>query len=258
MKTNDYLNGLVRNEEEKHLLARISDLFARAARGAVQSDFLDLRQQDLAQAAAVNETGAAWHFDGGYEEAERKRLLIYPDWELQPDARIICLCIRHKEFRELSLGHRDYLGAILNLGIKRERLGDIVVQESKAFVFLDADLSDYLSQQLTRVKHSNVWLEPIKLEDFIFQSKPLKIVKLSLASLRLDAAVAGVYNLSRSDVNELIEAGHVKINQAEIYKSAASLKPGDLISVRGQGRFRIEELGGTTRKNRCWVEISIW
>lgn len=258
MKANDYLNGLARNDDEKRFLARIQDLFAKASRGTVQSDFLDLRQQDLARTAAVNDAAASWHFEGGYEEAERKRLLIYPDWELQPEARIACLCIRHKEFKETSPGHRDYLGAVLNLGIKRERLGDIVVQESEAFLFLDLDLSDYICQQLVKVRNMSVWLESIKLDEFVFQSKPTKTINVNLASLRLDAAVAGAYNLSRSDVNDLIEIGNIKINQVEVYKAATPIKPGDLISVRGQGRFRIEALGATTRKNRCWVEMSIW
>lgn len=258
MNTNDYLNGIARSEDEKRLLARIQDLFARASRGTVQSDFLDLRQQDLARAAAVNEAGYAWRFEGGYEEAERKRLIICPDWEQQPASRIACLCIRHKEFRDTVLGHRDYMGAILNLGIKRERLGDIVVQDAVAYVFLDADLCDYLNRQLLRVKNVNVWLEPVQPEDFVYRSKPLKTITISLASLRLDAAVAGAYNLSRADVDELIQAGTVKVNQVEVYKSAAQLKPGDLVSVRGKGRFRIETLGGMTRKNRFWVEIGIW
>lgn len=258
MQTNDYLNGLVRTEDEKRLLARIQDLFARAARGTVQSDFLDLRQQDLAQAAAVNETGAVWHFDGGFEEAERKRLVVYPEWQLQPDARISCLCIRHKEFKELSLGHRDYLGAILNQGIKRERLGDIVVQSPAAFIFLDLELADYLCQQLTRVRHSNVWLEPIELTDFIYLAPETKKLQRSLASLRLDAAVAAAFNLSRTEVDLYISSGHVKLNQREVTKAATPVKAGDLVSVRGQGRFRLESVSGMSRKGRYQVEISCW
>ncbi len=257
--TNDNRHRLARNEDEKRFIARINDLVNKAAHGtAVAGDFMDLRQQELAQAVVVNEPSVSWHFDGGYEEAERKRLLVYPDWELQADARVACLQIHYKEFKELSLGHRDYLGAVLNLGIKREKLGDIVVQPSMAFLFLDLDLTDYIGQQLTRVKSTNVWAEVIDCQRFVFQAPDLQTLQLSLASLRLDAAIAAVYNLSRADVDVLISSGNVKINQMEVYKSAAPIKAGDLISVRGRGRFRLEGITGMSRKGRYQVEIARW
>ena len=259
IKTNDFLNRLARNEDEKRLLARSYELVLKAAHGTVGSgDFLDLRQQELAQAVAVNEPSVRWHFDGGYEEAERKRLVVYPDWELKADARITCLRICHKEFQDISLGHRDYLGAVLNLGIKREKLGDIVVQPSMAFLFLDLELTGYLCQQLTRVKNTNVWAEIIDCQDFVFQAPELQARQLSLASLRLDAAIAATYNISRADVDIYISSGNVKINQMEVYKPATSLKIGDLISVRGRGRFRLEGITGMSRKGRYQVEISRW
>lgn len=259
IKANEYLNNVARNDDEKRLLARISELVKKAAHGtAMPSDFLDLRQQELAKAVAVNEPSVGWHFDGGYEEAERKRWLVYPEWMSQVDARIACLRISHKEFKDISLGHRDYLGAALNLGIKREKLGDIVVQQSMAFLFLDLDLTDYICQQLLRVKNTNVWAEVIDCQDFVFQAPELQARQLSLASLRLDAAIAATFNLSRADVDIYINSGHVKINQLEVYKSATSVKAGDLISVRGQGRFRLEAITGMSRKGRYQVEISRW
>lgn len=249
---------MARNDDEKFFLARISERIEKADSEIVTSDFLDLRQQELAQAVAVNKPSLSWHFDGGYEQAERKRLVIYPEWALQTDARIACLRISHKEYKNISLGHRDYMGAILNLGIKREKLGDIVVQESAAFLFTEPGLVDFFSQQLQRVKNSAVAVAQIEPDSFVFYSPELKTIKVSLASLRLDAGIAAAYNLSRSAVDGLIEAGHVKINQLEVYKSSNPIKAGDLISIRGQGRCRIEEIGGMTRKNRYWVQISKW
>lgn len=257
--TNDYLNKLARNDDEKRLLARINELVIKAAHGtAGPGDFLDQRQQELARAVVENEPSVGWHLDGGYEEAERKRLIVYPDWVLQVDVRIACLRISHKDFKDISLGHRDYLGAILNLGIKREKSGDIVVQESGAFLFLDLNLTDYICQQLTRVKNTNVWAEVIDIQDFVFQTPELQTRQLSLASLRLDVAIAATYSLSRADVDLDINSGNVKLNQMEVYKPAAPVKTGDLISVRGRGRFRLEGITGMSRKGRYQVEISRW
>lgn len=256
---NEYLRNLARNEDEKRFIARSNELVIRAVQGAtVLSDFLDLRQQELVKAVAVNEPLIKYHLDGGYEEAERKRLLLYPDWEETADAWIACLKIHMQEFQASSLGHRDCLGALMSLGIKREKLGDIAVQDKTAFVFADAGLADYISQQLQRVGNSSVSVNRINPDEFVFHAPEPKMIRVSLASLRLDAAIAAAYNLSRSDVNDLIAAGHVKINQLEVYKAALPVKTGDLISVRGQGRFRLEALGGMSRKNRCWVQLSVW
>jgi len=256
---NNYLNNLARNDEEKRLIARLIELVHKAVVGTFgQSDFLDLRQQELARAVAVNSPDIDWQLSGGYEEAERKRLIVYPEWCLVADAKIAYLQISHKDYKEQSIGHRDYLGALLNLGIKREKLGDIVVYNSTAFLIADTDIADFINNQLTRVKHSNVWVQTINKEEFVFDPPILKTLNATLASLRLDAAVAAAYNLSRSDANSLIETGNVKLNQIDIYKSSTLVKVGDLISVRGRGRFRIDEIGGLSRKGRYHVQISIW
>lgn len=256
---NNYLNSLARNENEKLLISRIHSLVARASQGiGSRSDFLDLRQQDLARAAAVNGENIEWELSGGYNEAERKRLLAYPFWETKVETKIACLKIRHKEFPGQSIGHRDYLGAVLNLGLKREKLGDIVLQQDVAFMFADNDIADYLTCQLTRVRHFAVSAETIKVCDFIYQPPNLTTLQVNLPSLRLDAAIASVYNLSRTQVDKYVESGDARINHLEILKPSAEIKVGDLISVRGLGRFRLDELGGLSRKGRQYVKISRW
>ena len=259
MNMNDYLNKLGRNDDEKLLIARLYELVQKAVHGTIgQSDFLDLRQQELAQAVVVNEPAVGWHLDGGYEEAERKRLVVYPDWAAETDVRIAYLRISYKEYKEQTLGHRDYLGAVLNLGLKRDKLGDIVVQDGAAFLIVDSDLAGFICRQLVRVKHSSVTAEMIPAAEFVFQPPELTVLQATLASLRLDAAIAAAYNLSRSDADTYIEAGNVKINQLDACKGSTPVKAGDLISVRGRGRFRLEEIGGISRKGRYRVQISRW
>lgn len=255
----DYLMKMVSNHDEKLLMARLNELAQKALQGtAGQSDFLDLHQQEMAKAVAASEPSLGWKFYGGYDEAERKRLIVFPEWEDDANARIAYLRITIKAPSEESLSHRDYLGAVLNLGIKREKLGDIAVHNSGAFLIADDTLADYICQNLMRVKQKHVRVEEIRFDDFQYESPLLHSLQVSIASLRLDAAVAAAYNLSRSAVENLIAGGQVKLNHREIYKSSAPLKPGDLITVRGQGRFRLGNVEGLTRKGRCRVWIYLW
>lgn len=256
---NDYLIRLSRNDDEKRLIARLDELMQKAGNTASgYSDFLDLHQQELARAVAANGPAAAWRLDGGYEQAERKRLIAGPEWEAEPDAGLAYLCIAYKEYKEHSLGHRDYLGAVLNLGIKREKLGDIVLQNTSAILIADLELASFICQQLTRVKHSSVSVEIITKQDFVFEPLGTGTKQVSVASLRLDAAIAAAFNLPRSEVIEAIDRGKAKINHMEIYKGSVPVKEGDLISLRGWGRFRLEEIVGTSRKGRFRVLISLW
>lgn len=256
---NEFLNKLARNEDEKRLIARLYGLTVRAAQGSGgHSDFLDLRHQELARAVAVNGENIEWQLNGGYDEAERKRLVVYSPWETEVDAGIAYIRISHKEFPGQSIGHPDYLGAVLNLGLKREKLGDIVMQNNIAFLLADAGIADFICQQLTRVKHSTVSAKIISPHNFVYQPPELTTLQLNISSLRLDAAVAAVFNLSRSQVDAYIEGGETRINQLEVGKSSTAIKAGDLISVRGLGRFRLEEIGGLSRKGRQHVTISKW
>lgn len=256
---NDYLINLARNDDEKRLIARLDELVRKAGSGVPgYSDFLDLHQQELARAVAANGPAVSWRLDGGYEQAERKRLVAGPEWEAQADAGLVYLRIATPGYKEDYPGHRDYLGAVLNLGIKREKLGDIVLQKTSAILISDCGLAGFISQQLTRVKRSSVSVDTIPARDFVFEPPETTSRQISLASLRLDTAAAAAFNLSRSEVSEAIESGKAKINQREIFKGSAPVKKGDLISLRGRGRFRLEEVGGTSRKGRFRVFISRW
>lgn len=256
---NDYLIKLARTDDEKRLIARLDELVQKAGSGVSgYSDFLDLHQQELARAVAVNGLAATWRLDGGYEQAERKRLVVGPEWEVEPDAGLTYLCVANQGYKVESPGHRDYLGAVLNLGIKREKLGDIVLQEASAILICDSALASYVSQQLTRVKHCSVSVEVIQALECVFNPPETSTRLINLASLRLDAAIAAAFNLPRSEVSEAVEGGKARINQMEIYKGSAPVKEGDLVSLRGHGRFRLEKIGGTSKKGRYRVLVSLW
>ncbi|NLF44682.1 MAG: hypothetical protein GX581_01290 [Syntrophomonadaceae bacterium] len=258
---NQYLIKLTVNTEERYLAGRLDDLAQKALQGiSVTSDFLDLRQQVLGEAVAVQYADMVWKMDGGYESAERKRLLLAPAWvdDDAMDNHIQYIQIKPTDRKKTSLEHRDYLGAILNLGIKREKIGDILVQEQEAYCLVDASLTDYLCRQLERVGRSRVITSSIEIEELCLpQPKPVPI-NCTISSLRLDAVLAAACKISRSEAADLIEGGRVQINHQITEKTAVSVKENDLLSVRGQGRIRLEAVEGLSRKGRCRVRLSKW
>ncbi len=258
---NQYLINLTVNAEERYLVARLDELAQKALQGiSVRSDFLDLRQQTLGEAVAVQYADIIWKMDGGFDTAERKRLLLAPVWEVEEamDNHIEYLQIKPTDKNENTLGHRDYLGAIMNLGIRREKFGDILVHERDAFVLVDKSLTDYLCQQLERVGHSKVITERISREDLrLPESEPLTI-NCTIPSLRLDAVLAAACKISRSEATALIESGRVQLNHQVTEKIAVPVKVDDFLSVRGQGRIRLDEVLGVSKKGRYRVRISKW
>ncbi|QGU00058.1 Putative RNA-binding protein YlmH [Candidatus Syntrophocurvum alkaliphilum] len=244
--------------EEKILISRIQDLCKQASRGnVVVSDFLDLRQQELASLVInyIKNTNFDYFFYGGFSEAERKRLIISPQWQENPDNLIKCIEIKPIG-KNGYLEHRDYLGALLNLGIKREKLGDIVIQNGSAYLFVDSLLVDYIIINLTKVKKLTVRLQQF-FGEFEYINPGKKYIKTTIPSLRLDAVVSAAFNMPRSDSSRLISGEYVKVNQKTIIKNSHIVNEKDLISVRGKGRVTVEELGGITRKNRHHVLLSL-
>ncbi|MEA1961111.1 MAG: YlmH/Sll1252 family protein [Bacillota bacterium] len=256
---NQYLNNLAVNSEEKRLIARLDELGHRTMKGVpVVTDFLDLRQQVLGEAVAVQFAGIHWRMDGGYELAERKRLIFYPEWTLEADHEIQCVHIKTVGKNEEFPGHRDYLGAIMNLGMKREKLGDIVVVEQGAYVFIDQALTDYLCNQLEKVGNTRVTAAVTDAVEVILDNSEPVDVHCTVASLRVDSVLAATFRVSRGEAAEMIESGKVRVNQMEIQKSALTLKEGDLLSVRGKGRASIKAIEGISRKGRYRLQISKW
>jgi RNA-binding protein YlmH len=196
--------------------------------------------------------------DGGFQTAERKRLLFAPSWDDDIDNHINCIRITSTDKKGISPGHRDYLGAIMNLGVKREKIGDILVQEREAFALVDQSLTDYLCQQLERVGHNKVNTEQMNKEDLhLAESEPQQI-SCTIPSLRIDAVLAAACRISRSEATSLIEAGRVRLNHQIIEKNAASIEAEDLLSVRGQGRIHVDAIEGLSKKGRYRVRLSKW
>ncbi|MCR5420364.1 MAG: hypothetical protein K6E98_05120 [Lachnospiraceae bacterium] len=197
---------------------------------------------------------------GGCEAAER-RMIRFGSGELlgyEQDFPITALRIRpvQDKFAE-ELNHRDYLGALMNLGIKREMLGDIFIKDKSALVFCKDSIAGFVPANLTRVRHTSVIVE--ETEDFDDFSEPEKQEKMiQVSSARIDAVISRVYNLSRQEALALFLSGLVYLNGRSVSENAKQLRTDDIVSVRGRGKF---EFGGeinTSKKGKLNCRVRLY
>ncbi len=241
------------DDEERLFVRRVKEL-AQAVRstGAPRTTaFLSDRQQVLARAALSSVDFAEYHFDGGHPEAERGVLCLHGENESDGAPQFFCLRLEMTGERA-ALTHRDYLGALLSLGIKRECVGDILVSDSGAYVFLLQAVAPLVREELSRVGRCTVRVSDARSDELPKQTeRPLRTA--SVASLRLDAILAAMLHISRSDAAGLIKSGAVEINHVPAASAHAEVYGGDTFSVRGYGKYHLSEIGSQSRKGRTFV-----
>ncbi|MCR4740760.1 MAG: RNA-binding protein [Lachnospiraceae bacterium] len=156
-----------------------------------------------------------------------------------------------------DLDHRDFLGALMSLGIKREMLGDIFVKGNEACVFCKDSLADFISENLTRIKHTTVTANVTDdVNDITGPELEDKIIQVS--SVRIDAVISRVYNLSRQEALMLFPGGLVYLNGRQCTENARLLKAEDVVSVRGKGRFEFSRETGLSRKGKINCKVRIY
>lgn len=237
------------------LSARIDDMLRRAERGeAVWSRFLNETERAEAEAYLRGRLeGMVSAFFGGYEGAQRTRLFIYPDYY---DFSDISDCISAVEIRGSGyekLTHSSFLGALTSLGIDRAKMGDIVVRGNSGILFADSAIVRFLlddTPPLTRVARDSVKLFEFTVpKDFIDQ-KEFKDIFDTLSSPRLDAVVAALSGVSREKAKGLCLGGSVLVNHILQERPDAEIRDGDVITVRGFGKFIVVSLAEKTKKDR--------
>ncbi len=156
-----------------------------------------------------------------------------------------------------ELGHRDYLGALMNLGIERSTLGDIVISGKHAFLFCAEKMAPYILETLDKVRHTSVRCQiAAQIPESTVTRLERKTIQVSAA--RLDSVIAKVYNLSRSGSVELFRAKKVFVNGRLTENNSGQLKPGDKVTVRGFGRFCYVETAGETRKGKLNAAVDLY
>ena len=156
-----------------------------------------------------------------------------------------------------ELNHRDFLGAVMNLGIDRSVVGDIIVKNNKrAYIFCQSNIADYIIEQLVKIKHTNVRCSLLEQGEGVPDLVPeLVDVDCIVAAPRFDAIIAALVKCSRSEALNLFRAKKVTLNGRINERNSMSLKDGDIFSVRGYGKFQYCGSGKETRKGRIYVHI---
>lgn len=224
------------------------------------SGFLGLAEQDLFLRAAAGKKHIPYELFGGNEGCERVvgrfgSTALFGYEEAFP---IRCLHIAplSEKFSE-DLGHRDYLGALVHLGIDRSTLGDIFIKEHSAWLYCLDTIAGFITDSLTRIRHTPVKCTPA--DSIPDDLRPiLKPLTVTAASGRLDAVISSLFHLSRSVGQDLFKAGKVFVNGRLTENTSYQLKPGDLISVRGFGRFYFDGVEGETRKGRARTALRLF
>lgn len=249
--------ALAQSEEERLILVRA---WERLVRGSdrdmpVSTAFLTPREQALLRTALPQCT-----FFGGAEGAERAVAYYLPEYltreDYFTDGPIACF---HLSFYEKnSVGHRDLLGALMGLGLRRDAVGDISMGERDGLFFVLRELAPFLKENLTSAGRHHLSLTEIPLAKAVLPSKEEKTVRLTVSSLRLDSLLAGIFHMSRGTALDAIRAGKAAINGLPCEKPDKTVAVEDVLSLRGSGKARVIACNGETRKGRLAITAGIY
>ena len=245
--------------EQTELFRRMDDLAERCAKkGCVTNgSFLTPAEQLWLRSFRLSDE-VRLVLAGGGTENERRCPFFLP-WYAEDESEAVNEVIRAVHIKSYfgTAGHRDYLGAILALGIRREWLGDIRIEGDTAWVFCLASVEKTLLE-LRRVGRCSVRAEACAPAEVPVPEKKVKNVSFTVKSLRLDAVTGEMFSLSRTSAAEQIRLGLVSLNYAPCEQVDAGVKVGDVISLRGKGKGSLTELGGLSKKERIFVSAELW
>lgn len=218
------------------------------------TDFLTLSEIETAKSVL---NGCNYRFFGGMEDTERQMLCIaHEDIEITDEifpVTGILVTPKSVKFSE-DFSHRDVLGSVLGLGLQRDVIGDIFVSEKEAFILCTEQISEFILDNLLKVRHTNVICKRVKAEETSFK-KEFKMIERTVSAIRIDTICAAAFGLSRSSAATAISAGKVFINGKEISSPSSGVKEEDVISFRGEGKARLKKIGGLTKKGRISVTL---
>ena len=247
-------------DEDKIFTNRIMDLakLSYNQNRYTFSNFLSVEEQALIDGMASELRFVSHEMYGGHESCERRMIrfgsLESLGYEEKYPITVLCIEPLIDKFAD-DLSHRDFLGALMNLGIKRNVLGDIIVKGNKAYLFCLDEISDYIISEITRIKHTSVKLTRMEGEIPDLERR-LEDFEVLVSSPRLDGIVAAICKLSRSHAVELFRAKKVMLNNRICENNSQILKEGNTFSIRGYGKFVYNGEGGKTRKDRVYVRLS--
>ena len=253
------------NIEDKLLIAKLQDKIkhCKNRNKIVNTEFLNLHQKQLIQSKLNELKIKNYIFHGGFEEAENKALILYPEKLTEEivlnsiDEIINVIKITLPNELEGQYEHRDYLSTVMRLGLGRERIGDIIVYEKEAYIIVLKENAEYIKdslQEFIRFKKSQI--EIIEVNQIKAKTPELMRIEIHVSSNRLDSIVSEIARTSRSKAEELIKNERVSINCKYEYKSSKQVCIGDIIIVRGSGKYILDDIKENQRTKRLTITLN--
>lgn len=216
------------------------------------SGFLDVRQRTMASAMLKHQVV----FWGGFEDAERTIAVFLPDYMesvREEDLPLSLLKVTHSGYRELT--HRDYLGSLLALQIKREMVGDILPFNKGAYIIAINDIADFLADNYTAAAREKLQCSIVPFSELEQIPRETEMLRETVPSLRLDNILHAAFGIKRTEAAAFIENGKVFVNSLECKKCDKMVREKDKITLRGKGKAVLAEIGKTTKKGRISILI---
>lgn len=253
-----------KKQDDKILLAQILDKieFCFQKEKLEFTDFLDMYQIALVKTLLNKINFSNYVLYGGFENSERKVLIIYPDKfnlnMIEKNYNKIIKIIRIELPKEEvgNYNHRNYLGGIVKVGMDRQKVGDIIVFENGADIIVKSETADMLAEELKKLtRFENSKFDIFDISNLRQQEIKLEEISIIVPSLRLDNFVSDLAKTSRSKAVQIIDSERVFINGQNETKASKQIKMGDIITIRGKGKFIVKEISGTTRSGRSVVKV---
>jgi RNA-binding protein YlmH len=220
------------------------------------TDFLDPREQHILKMLIGENGDVNFQFFGGSLNVERKRALIYPDYLItnEDDFQISLFEINYPT-KFVSIEHRQVLGTLMSLGLKRGKFGDILIKDGRIQFFAATEVIEYIKSNVESIGKAGVKLVETSLGEAISAKELWEENDLTVTSLRLDTVISGIYHISRQKSQTFIQQGLVKVNWTLSENPAFLCEISDMISVRGYGRAKIIGIDGKTKKEKWRIIV---
>lgn len=247
-----------KNPEDRLLLAKLWDKINNGLQRNIPAStcFLSLRELEMTR-FLFGQVDGLYTF-GGYPDAERQMLVYLPEYLeentlYEADSPLVCL--RATFYEGDTPTHRDFLGALMGIGIGRETVGDICVSKGSCDFFVTAEIAPYVLQNFLSAGRTRLRLEQIPLEQVSVPEPETKEIRDTLASVRLDSVISSGFRIGRSAAAQYVTAGKASIDGLPCEKPDKTVEEGAKISVRGLGKIQLTAVNGQTKKGRISVII---
>lgn len=259
MNKTELLNKFSKDQDERVMLARVLDQMERAANRSIPcaTQFLSPAQRAAAEPLLAASGHPRRLFHGGFEGAERTVCVFLPDW-LEPedwDAAEELAAVEAAFPPGAELTHRDILGGLMGIGLTREKVGDILMTGSAAQIVVLKEAAPIVLSQFGQAGRCRLKLREIALSELSPAPAEIRLVKDTVAALRLDAVLSSGFSIARGKAAGLIGSGRVSLNHRECTKPDKPVAQGDILTCRGLGKCVLKTVGGQSRKGRVIIEI---